>query len=312
MGADTRSSAPRCILPAGADRTEWLAARRRGIGSSDISALLGLSAWASPYSLWVDKTTGLAAEGEPTDGPLYWGKTLEGPIADDFARRNGFAIREPGLVGHPTIPWALATPDREVIDPATGEVIGLVEVKTASTFQGHAWDGDDLGDPDRPSLAPENAIVQLQWQLFVCGLNRGWVAGLVGGQWYHQIEYARDDALVATLVEVAGAFWAQVESGQRPACDGHPATTAALRELYRASEDSSVLVDPTIAIPLLIARHQAKAEEKDAKFRAAEAENQLKELIGHHSAAVSDGSPLYTWRSDVNGRRRFHVPRGVI
>jgi putative phage-type endonuclease len=308
----TATLAHRQILPADAPRDEWLAGRRKGVGSSDIAALLGLSTYASPYSLWVDKVMGIREEVEPDDGPLYWGKVLEEPIAQDFAKRNGYQVQKAGLIGHAEILWALATPDREVIDPATGEIVGLVEVKNAGSFQGYRWDGDDPIDPEREARAPENAVVQLQWQLFVRGLRRGWVAGLVGGQYFHQIEYVRDDDLIESMVAVAGDFWAQVESGQRPSPDGHPATTDALKELYRTADDSSVLVDPTTVIPLLRERADAKAELAAAKFRAGAAENQLKELVGTHSAAVADEKTLYTWRPDVNGRRRFYVPRGVI
>src|SRR5689334_22139628 len=34
---------------------EWHAERRKGIGGSDIPVLLGLSKYASPYSLWAEK-----------------------------------------------------------------------------------------------------------------------------------------------------------------------------------------------------------------------------------------------------------------
>jgi putative phage-type endonuclease len=308
----TAALAPRRILPPDAPRDEWLAARRTGIGSSDIASLLGLTSYASPYSLWVDKVMGIADDLDVDDGPLYWGRILEDPIAEHFARRNGVIVRRPGLLGHHEIPWMLATPDREVVDPDTGETLALLEVKTASAFRDLDWEGDNPDDPDVESRAPEIAVIQLQWQLGVRGLERGWIAGLVGGHRYHQIEYTRDDELIDALVEVARAFWAHVESGERPPADGHPATTAALRELYRDADDSSVLVDPGIVLPLLRERRDAKAGLADAKARASAAENQLKELIGTHTAAVSDGAPLYTWRPDVNGRRRFHVPRGVL
>lgn len=35
---------------------EWLAARRSGIGGSDIAAIAGLSPWRTPLSVWLDKT----------------------------------------------------------------------------------------------------------------------------------------------------------------------------------------------------------------------------------------------------------------
>jgi predicted phage-related endonuclease len=44
------------VLPAEASREEWLAARRLGIGGSDIGALLGASPWSTPLDVWADKT----------------------------------------------------------------------------------------------------------------------------------------------------------------------------------------------------------------------------------------------------------------
>ena len=36
------------------ERTDWLAWRRKGIGASDIAGILGISPWASPWSVWAD------------------------------------------------------------------------------------------------------------------------------------------------------------------------------------------------------------------------------------------------------------------
>lgn len=40
----------------GDDRTAWLAARRKGLGGSDIAPILGLSPWTSPLQTWRRKT----------------------------------------------------------------------------------------------------------------------------------------------------------------------------------------------------------------------------------------------------------------
>ena len=36
-------------------RDAWLAARRSGIGGSDIAAICGLSPYQTPYDVWLDK-----------------------------------------------------------------------------------------------------------------------------------------------------------------------------------------------------------------------------------------------------------------
>ena len=34
------------------DKASWIAGREKGIGASSVAAVMGLSPWASPYSLW--------------------------------------------------------------------------------------------------------------------------------------------------------------------------------------------------------------------------------------------------------------------
>mgnify|MGYP000308297088 CR=1 FL=1 len=36
-------------------RADWKLWRRGGLGASDLPAILGISPWASPFSVWADK-----------------------------------------------------------------------------------------------------------------------------------------------------------------------------------------------------------------------------------------------------------------
>ena len=38
-----------------ANRSEWLEARRAGIGASDIAAIMGISPWSTPFQIWASK-----------------------------------------------------------------------------------------------------------------------------------------------------------------------------------------------------------------------------------------------------------------
>jgi len=46
-------------------REEWLSWRKKGIGGSDISSLLGLNPWRSPLALYYDKVS----EDDETEAP---------------------------------------------------------------------------------------------------------------------------------------------------------------------------------------------------------------------------------------------------
>lgn len=47
----------------GLTRADWLKLRRRGIGGSDVAAIIGISKWRTPLDIYNDKTE----EGEPAD-----------------------------------------------------------------------------------------------------------------------------------------------------------------------------------------------------------------------------------------------------
>ena len=87
------------------DRDEWLAWRRGGIGASDIAGILGISPWASPYSVWANKV-GLVADEESTE-QMEMGLDMEPAVERMFHRKTGLWVAcQQELVQHPDLPWA--------------------------------------------------------------------------------------------------------------------------------------------------------------------------------------------------------------
>src|SRR5262245_52949583 len=67
------------------DRAAWLEARRKGIGASEIAAVLGISPWESPFSLYWRKVNGW--DYEPSS-EMEWGTRLEPVIAEKYANNH--------------------------------------------------------------------------------------------------------------------------------------------------------------------------------------------------------------------------------
>ena len=105
----------RLILPADADRADWLTARRAGIGSSDIAAILGISRYGNALSVYHDKTGGLPLESDDSE-PALWGRLNEETVAREWARRNRSWVRRVGLVQNIDRPWQMCTLDRRVLE----------------------------------------------------------------------------------------------------------------------------------------------------------------------------------------------------
>ncbi len=309
---DAARRAPTLVLPLGARRPEWLAERQVGIGSSDIAAILGLSPWASPYSLWVDKTMPIE-DNNPTDGPLYWGNLLEAPVADAFQDRHPeLGVFPCGMYAHADHPWARANPDR-LLYPSDrtmrnlGDPVEVLEIKTIGGYPNQAWNGDD--DEGEPEV-PEHVILQHQWQMEVMDLPGGYIAGLyIGGYTRGSrlkiVYYERDRELGAMLLAEARAFLRLVHTGTPPETDGTAATTAALKRLWDVTPEKTVTVSGITTARHLTDRAEAMREMIKAREKKARAENALKALLGDGEIAVdTDGKKLYTWKES---ERRGHT-----
>ena len=265
-------------------RDEWLDVRKRGIGSSDSSAAIGLNPYKSQLELWLEKTNRdqHLAKPNPDDdtAPVFWGVVLEPVVASQYQRRSGNKVRKVNAVlQHPEIPWMLANIDREVVGSTD---VQILECKTAGINGAKLWrDG-----------VPKYVEVQVMHQLAVTGKQAADVAVLLGGQQLEVYRIERDEILIKHLIELERQFWHYVETDTPPPADGSNSAERALRLLY-PEDDGEVLdftEDPVLNetfFNLKQIRHtQAELNQREAELKQA-----LQQAIGTASKAVfADGS----------------------
>lgn len=214
-------------------RDEWLDVRKRGIGSSDAGAAVGLNPYRSQLALWMDKTGRDAGmpQIDPDDdtSPTYWGSLLEPIVAAHYTKRTGNKVRRVNAVlQHPDHPWMLANIDREVV--GTSEV-QILECKTAGINGARLWkDG-----------VPEYVQLQVMHQLAVTGKQAADVAVLICGQELQVHRIDRDEAVIDQLIKLERDFWYFVEANRPPPADGSESAEQALRCLY--PKDSGQVLD---------------------------------------------------------------------
>ncbi len=98
---------------------KFLAGRKKGIGGSDVAAILGFSPYKSPYQLWLDKT-GRSERKESQNESAHFGNLLEDVVAKEFSRRSGMKVQRVTQqlslenIGES---WAIGNIDRAVINP---------------------------------------------------------------------------------------------------------------------------------------------------------------------------------------------------
>jgi putative phage-type endonuclease len=280
------------IAPAGLPREEWLQIRQRGMGGTDVAAALGLDAYKSSYTLWLDKTgRDVDTAGEAAEA----GNRLEPVIARWFADDHPevTVVPCPGVLAYRESPELLANPDRFLVD-STDNALDVLEVKAPGLYQAKDWPEGEV---------PARYLVQVQHYLGVTGARRGIVRALIGGQRNVERVIDRDEELIGILREQARSWWARhIVGDEPPDVDGAARTTEVLGRLYDVAPGKLVDLDPLEAARLLAERAAAKAEADAATERQRAAENTLRVLLGDAEIGMVDGRPLVTWKPVTSHR----------
>ena len=291
-----RTQAQRLIETRNLDRAAWLASRRRGIGSSDAAAAIGLNPYQSALALWLEKTERALPTPEPEgadrlSSPLHWGQVLEPIVAEHYAQHTGYSVRRVNaILQHRDHPWMLANLDREVLGQ---QDVQILECKTAGLHGSRLWqDG-----------VPEYVQLQVQHQLAVTGQQAADVAVLLAGQdlQIHRLE--RDEAMITALIRLEEHFWQQVVDDRPPPADGSASADHALRTLF-AQDNGHTLdwsTDPQLnqAFCDLQQVRQTLSEQQQEEARL---KQQLQQAMGSASQATLVSGRL-SWKRSASSQR---------
>ena len=185
--------------------------------ASKVAAVLGLSPWESPRSLWLKMRGDLPAD--PGNDATRRGQYLEDGIL------NWWSDRHPDIV-YPTPQaflmredWAASTPDLVVEDDGFGNR-AVVDAKTAAR-------DDDWGQPGTDEIPPYY-LAQMLWQMWTHDAQVGYVAVLFGTRLrFEEYVVQRDDELIAGIVAKCRAFYDSLSQDVPPPLDDHVADYAA-------------------------------------------------------------------------------------
>ncbi|WP_315809335.1 lambda-exonuclease family protein [Pseudomonas sp. C9-3] len=288
--SDLPRPAVRLVSTKDLSRDDWLAVRKRGIGSSDAAAAVGLNPYKSQLELWLEKTgrdSGLPkSDVNDEESPTYWGNILESIVARHYTQRTGNRVRRINAVlQHPDakLDWMLANIDREVIG---SEEVQILECKTAGINGASLW---------REGV-PVYVQLQVMHQLAVTGKQAADVAVLLGGQHLeiHRIE--RDDELIHWLIELEKEFWGYVLRDTPPPADGSESAERALRCLYPLDQGRTLDFSEDAFLSSAFDELKSVRATLDRQGkREAELKQQLQQAMGDASRAVF-ANGMVSWR----------------
>lgn len=285
----------RMTIPTGnLTREEWLQLRRRGIGGSDASVIMGINPYRSILQLWEEKT-GECEIAENGNEHAYWGNVMEPLIRKEFMRRSGLKVRQKhAMIFHPVYPYLFADVDGIATDE-DGEKC-IFEAKTASQHKEKDWENG----------VPREYYLQVQHYLEVCGMEKAYVAVLIGGNRFAFYTVYRDEKQIAELLCREREFWEkQVLTGIRPQADAAKATAEYLDSRY------SDTVKDSIRLPLDMKEVLMAYDEVDTRLKELEKEktglsNRIKAALEEHEKGEVDGMTVQ-WkrieRESVDSKR---------
>lgn len=256
--------------------------RSKGICSSDIAAIAGLSPWRSALDVYMEKTG--KADGDRSDNRhTRRGHWMETYLAEEYRIETGSNLLPGGTVVHPEFLVCIATPDRFI----DGE--GILECKAPTFRMSRDW-----GEAGTDQV-PRYYIPQVMWQLGACG--QPWadvIATVYDDIRIYRIEYHQ--RLFDVLLEKALRFWHNhIEKDKAPEPTHRESDSSWLRELYPFSDDtwieSSDSTDALVKGYAEARELREKHEKKELELKA-----RLQSAIGGH-AGIRGSWGFISWRN---------------
>lgn len=263
------------------DEAAWLAARTHGIGGSDVGAICGVSPFSSARQIYLKKTGQYdehdSKASEAARERMHFGHMLEPIVAEEFAARDlvgdfeGYTLVDiDATMQHKDYPWALANVDRLIVDKE-GKPWGILECKTTSEYMNDEWESGEI---------LESYVYQLNWYMWILGLDRGCFACLVGGnKFYSYTVFRNDELLNDVIIPAAKSFWFDnvlaLKEPEMQATDKDFAD-----ELYsKVEKNSEITLDDDVSNDLAQTVFDCKAKIKELESIMEEAKNKLKDRL---------------------------------
>lgn len=202
-------------------RDEWLKNRVKGIGGSEIAAVIGLNPWCSNVELWEYKTGRAERPAVSNEEAVRYGRNAEGLIRTLYALdHENYSVyhAEFNSWSNDAYPWALASLDGWIHDDKGR--LGVLEIKTSEIQRAADWEKWDAHIPQQyycqclfymAVISADFADLRAHIRYTTAdGEKRATIRD------YH-IERADVEDDIAYLMTEGAKFWEKVEKDERPA-----------------------------------------------------------------------------------------------
>lgn len=257
---------------------EWLKAREDGIGASEVAAILGLSPWETPFSLYLKKTHQVPPTEE--NDAMRRGHYLEDAVVQWWMHETGEQVIKASAADiiyvHPEHPYMRVTPDRIVKGRKK-----ILEVKSTAIQMGET--------------IPDYYLAQVIYQMYVTGIHQAELIYIQGGLTFGRFIVDYEEEFANLIAERVTEFWMEnVLGGKEP--DAIAVSDLAVK-VPRSTPEKSIEADEN-AIDQINVLREKKAMYDALGDEIADLTDSLKMYMTDSEALLDgDGNVLCTWKS---------------
>jgi len=259
--------------------------RRKGIGGSDVAAILGLNDYADAIDIYQSKVGAVGSIEE--NEKMRWGNILEEPIAQEYAHRYGNRVVDlKQMIAHPIEKNFLANIDRIYTTPDGKR--GILEIKTTSANYMSGWKYD----------MPLYWYCQVQWYMWIakaCSLielNLAHVCVLASGQSMTIIPCEYDKKFIEKSLPALRSFW---EDNVLKGIPPEPRTGKQVEKVYTAMAGKEIEATDEVR-DLATELAAIEGSMKSLKTQSASIKDKIQVIMKENEILTYKGDLLATWK----------------
>lgn len=266
------------------------------IGSSDAAAILGVSPWKSPFTLYQEKIGEYFEEISPEKQKSFnRGKKFEPLILEMLLEElisRGHDVEEitrNERLRDPEFPFLASESD--MVLRIDGKVISA-EAKSVNGFTSKLW-----GEPETDDF-PIYYQCQTMHDLMVKGRNKCVVAALIGTDdlRIHWIE--RDEEIIQAIRTKEVDFWDRIQRREPP----EPTSPADIKRLYQFDAGNVLEADAEL-LTLCAELSNLKSDVKGMEATMETLSTRIKARMGEAALLLHNGQKLASWKSNKAGTK---------
>ncbi len=215
--------------------------RRKGLGGTDISAIMGLHPYKTAHEVYLEKVEGYSKDLSENEA-VQRGVIFESPAADLYELKTGKKLYCTSTITSTKYPFLIANPDRVIPSESRG-----VEIKTVGKYAHYVQ--KEFGESGTQTI-PEHYYMQIAHYMFVLDYKYWDLAALFPDYELRIYSFERNPQIDDIILEHGESFWKNhVEARNPPAIDfKSPYAKELIKSLYNTVSQNTVnLTDDFIA-----------------------------------------------------------------